>query len=103
MQADMRRMLGEQQFSTASFVAAQVTEDLGDRLAALELIAKQIDPATLADAASLQTQLEQRPILQVLFNGGTWVANANGTVVADVPLTAQRQGVNYLERDFIAA
>ena len=103
LQADMRRMLGEQQFSTASFVAAQVTEDLGDRLAALELIAKQIDPATLADAASLQTQLEQRPILQVLFNGGTWVANANGTVVADVPLTAQRQGVNYLDRDFIAA
>jgi diguanylate cyclase (GGDEF)-like protein/PAS domain S-box-containing protein len=103
LQDDMQRMLGEQQFSTASFVAAQVTEDLGDRLAALELIAKQIDPATMGDTASLQVQLEQRPILQVLFNGGTWVADPKGTVIADVPLSAQRLGVSYLDRDFSAS
>jgi hypothetical protein len=39
---DMQRVLGEQQFATVSFIAAQVNDELSDRLAALEQIAKQI-------------------------------------------------------------
>jgi diguanylate cyclase (GGDEF)-like protein/PAS domain S-box-containing protein len=56
----------------------------------------------LSRPAALQTRLEQRPLLQLLFNGGVWVAGADGTAIADVPLSANRIGINYMEMDFIA-
>jgi signal transduction histidine kinase/HAMP domain-containing protein len=102
LQDDMQRVLGDQQFSTVSFIAAQVNDELRDRMAALELMAKEIDPHLMGDPAALQARLEQRPILSILFNGGIIVTGADGVVIADVPLSSGRIGVNYLERENIA-
>src|SRR5664279_4021873 len=70
LREDMQRQLGEQQFATVSLVAAQVNSDLDERLKALEKIASDITPGRLKNASGLQTLLEQRPILQIMFNGG---------------------------------
>ena len=103
LQKDMQRLMGVQQLSTASLVAREINKHLTDRIQALESISKQLSPAVMGNAATLQTLLEQRPLLPLLFNGGAWVTGVDGTVIADIPRTAQRMGVNYLDRDAIAA
>ena len=67
---DMKHLLGEQQSSMVSFMAASINEELNNRLRALEDTAKQITPALMADPSALQSFLEQRPILQILLVGG---------------------------------
>jgi two-component system sensor histidine kinase/response regulator len=101
LREDMQRLLGEQQFSTVSIVAADIDDELNDRLKGLEVVAKSINPATLGNTAALQTLLEQRPILQMLFNGGTFVVGIDGTATASLPLSARRSGVNYMDRDYV--
>jgi len=100
---DMERLSGEQQFSTVSFMAATVNEELDNRLRALENIAAQVNPVVLSNTAALQQLLEQRPILQILFNGGTFVTGIDGTATASIPLSVSRVGINYMDRDFIVA
>ena len=103
LQGDMQRLLGEQQFSTVSVIASNVNDRLSDRLRALEAIAVQIDADLLAHTVKLQTQLEERPILSIMFNAGTFVTGVDGLAVASLPVTAGRIGVSYLDRDFIVA
>ncbi|MFZ4536155.1 PAS domain S-box protein [Propionivibrio sp.] len=103
LRQDMERLLGEQQFSTASFVAAHVDEELKDRINALELIARAIDPSLLENRPALQKFIEQRFILHSLFNAGVYATGPDGTAVASVPVETGRIGVNYIERDHIAA
>ena len=103
LQDDMQRLLGEQQFSTVSVIASNVNDRLSDRLRALEAVAVQIDADMLAHTVKLQTRLEERPILSIMFNAGTFVTGVDGVAVASLPVTAGRIGVSYLERDFIVA
>ena len=102
LQVDMQRVLGQQQFQAASFVAAQINHELSDRQAALELIAKEIDAHLMGDPAALQARLEQRPLLQSLFNGGVFATDTQGTAIADVPLSTGRIGTNYLDRESVS-
>lgn len=101
LREDMQRLLGEQQFSTVSLMAAGIDEELDDRLRALENVAASMTPALLANMAALQTSLEQRMILQALFNGGTFVTRTDGIVTASTPLSAARLGINVMERDYM--
>ena len=103
LQADMERLLGEQQFSVVTAVAKEVNDNLTDRQHALQAIAQQLDGRLLDNPQALQTLLEQRPLLELLFNGGVWVAGPDGTVIADLPRSANRLGVNYMDRDFVVA
>ena len=98
---DMQRLLGEQQFSTAAIVAAEIEQEIGDRLRALETVGGQIVPAMLGDTARLQTFLEQRFVVRGMFNGGITVAGRDGKVIAEIPRSAGRIGVNYSDRDFM--
>ena len=96
-------LLGEQQVSTASFIAAGVNQELDGRLRALETIAQAITPALLGNTTALQTDLERRPIFQRLFNGGTFATRLDGVATASFPLSVERLGVNFMDRDYIAA
>jgi diguanylate cyclase (GGDEF)-like protein/PAS domain S-box-containing protein len=103
LQGDMQRLLGEQQFSTVSVIASNVNDRLSDRLRALEAIADQIDAGLLAHTVKLQAQLEERPILSIMFNAGTFATGVDGLAIASLPITAGRIGVSYLDRDCIVA
>jgi len=103
LHTDMQRLLGDQQFSTASFAAEEVDHELTDRLRALEKVAHGIGPVVLGNATGLQTFLEQQLVLQDLFNAGIFVTGLDGTTIADVPRSTGRIGVNYMDRDFITA
>ncbi len=102
LREDMQHMLGEQQFSTVSFVATAVNEQLDDRMRALEKVAVEISPAMLDNTVALQTSLEQRLVFQGLFNGGTFATRLDGTATASIPLAAERLGVNYMDRDYMS-
>ncbi|MDD5175945.1 MAG: PAS domain S-box protein [Sterolibacterium sp.] len=103
LREDMQHLLSNQQSSTVSFMAAKVNDQLDERLKALEEVAKQLNPAILGDPAALQALLEQRSILQLLFNAGIVVTNLDGSALADIPLSSERIGVNYLDREHIAS
>lgn len=103
LREDMQRLLGEQQQATLSLVAAQINQGLEMRLGALGRVANTAAPVMLSGSAALQTFLEQRPVLQSLFNGGVIAYQADGTAIAEVPSSAGRVGVNYMEIDTIAA
>lgn len=100
---DMQRMLGDQQFSTATFVAAEVNDDLVQRLKALEMFSKALTPALLGNTVNLQAALEQRSLLLSLFNAGIVVLDPDGKVIVGVPLSAGRSGLNLMDRDYVAA
>ncbi len=100
---NMQATLSQQQFSTATFVAAAINHDLDDRLKALESAAGIISPTLLGNPAAMQVFLEQSPALHILFNSGTYVTRLDGTAIASLPLSAQRVGLNYLEQAHVAA
>jgi hypothetical protein len=70
LRKDMERLLGEQQLSTVTYVAAKVDGELQDRLHALDLVARAIASPLIDNPAALQTFLEQHVVLGSLFNGG---------------------------------
>ncbi|MFZ4624611.1 MAG: PAS domain S-box protein [Rhodoferax sp.] len=103
LREDMQRVLGEQQFSVVSLVAADIDRDLSDRLQALEKVAALITPALLADSSALQGMLENHIILGTLFNGGVTGLAIDGTAVADAPRSNGRIGINFSNIDYVAA
>ena len=103
LRTDMQRMLSDQQFSTATFVAEDVNHELEDRLSALEMVAKTLIPAHVSNATILQSSLEQRTSLLSRFNGGVNVLSLDGVVVSTAPPNPARLGVSYMDRNYVVA
>ena len=102
LRIDMERMLGQQQLSTVTYVAAQLDGELNERIKALEMIARAIDPATLDAPDTLQSFLDQRFVLHNLFNAGINAYRHDGTTIATSPIVPERIGLNYIDRDYVA-
>ena len=102
LRKDMGELLGAQQFSAASVVAAQVNSDLDIRIRVLEKSASLITAVVADGQPAMQNFIEQRPTLQALFNGGLSIYDLAGTTIADYPLSAGRLGINYREVEAIA-
>jgi hypothetical protein len=103
LRKDMEHLLGDQQRSTVALVAANIDQELKDRLTALEVIAGSFEEKELKSPAMQQRNLERRSILPLLFNGGYFVTDAAGIITASVPVEAGRIGINYGDRNHIAA
>jgi hypothetical protein len=102
LRADMEHLLGDQQRSTVALVAANIDQELKDRLIALEVIAGSFEEKELKSPAMLQRNLERRSILPLLFNGGFFVTDAAGIIIASVPVEAGRIGINHISSDHVA-
>ena len=103
LHTDMEQLLGDQQLSTVTLVAANIDQELRDRLTALEHIAADFDENELSSPTRLQANLERRSVLPLLFNGGHFVTDAAGTATASIPVELGRIGINYLRSDNVAA
>ncbi len=104
LREDMLRLLSEQQVSTASYLAEQVNDELTDRMAALKLIASQVDESLMNNPPALQARIEQHSILNILFNGGVFVTELNGVSIASAPRIVEgvsRIGISYMNRDYM--
>jgi diguanylate cyclase (GGDEF)-like protein/PAS domain S-box-containing protein len=103
LQTDMQRLLGEQQQSVVTALAKNMQDDLTQRMRALHMVAAEMDARLLSNPVALQQRLDQRPLLQLMFSAGVWVADATGTAIADTHRSSQRIGTNYSDRDFMVA
>jgi len=103
LREDMQTQIGEQLFSTATFAAAQVNEELDYRFRALGQIAAEVTPAMLDNTVTLQRLLEQYPLLLLLFNGGVVAVGPDGIAIADVPVSSGRTSINYMGNEWISA
>ena len=101
LQRDMERLLGEQQFTTVTYVAAEINAQIDDRIKALEQVAGTIDAALMDHPPALRHFLDQRFVLHTRFNAGILAYEPEGTVIAESPLPTDRVGVNYIDRDYI--
>ena len=101
LREDMQQQLGTQQFATVSLVAAGINEQIEARLGALKTVAADVTPGILANPVAMQALMVQRPLLQNLFNAGSFVTRADGTAIASLPLSYNRVGVDYRDRDYI--
>jgi PAS domain S-box-containing protein len=101
LQKDLQGELGEQQFSTVSIMTSEIDHEVVLRFSSLKKVAEHITPAILNNTSKLQTLLEDRPILDILFNGGYFVVQADGMTVADFPFSTGRIGMNVSERGWM--
>jgi PAS domain S-box-containing protein len=101
LREDMGRELGAQQLGTVSLLAEQVNRELASRLTLLETAAELVGPAMQGTHARLQDHLDSRPGLLHFFNAGLFVTRTDGTVIADLPASANRMGLNVSERDYM--
>ena len=99
LQDDLQRMLGEKQFSTVSLVAEQINDALLDRTNALAITAASIDAPLMGKPSDLQSWLQQRLLARSLFNGGVWICDQNGTVIASD--LHSLIGANYADRAYM--
>ena len=102
LREDMARVLGDQQFATASSMAAQIDHEWKERQFALEAIAVTAAPFMAAGSTAMQTLLEQSLLLQRLFNGGVIAVRPDGIAIADVPLSSARTGLDFGDGAHIA-
>jgi diguanylate cyclase (GGDEF)-like protein/PAS domain S-box-containing protein len=102
LRQDLEQVLGQQQFATVSLVAAQVNHNFEMRLKALEKVANAAAQAQSAGPAAMQALLEQNLTLADLFNFGVLAYGVDGTAIAEVPRTADRVGLNYLDIPAVA-
>jgi len=103
VQDHLQKLLGEHEFETASMVAADIDAEVQSRLDGLELIARTLAANLPQGAAVTQHTLENLPRFQTFFNAGGYVTGPNGTVIASVPASLGRVGVNYMDRDHVVA
>ncbi len=102
LERELVGLLGTQQLAMASVIATEVEHEITERLEALEQVAAGIDADDLVNPAQLQRKLSGYMVFQRLFNGGSFVTGADGTAVATYPEHVKRQGINYLDRDYIS-
>lgn len=98
---DMEKLLGEQQASTAAFVAMETNRKLEYRLDYLDAVAKKITPDMLDDITTLKAFLNDRITIQKLFNGGVLALDSNGVTVVDTFDADSRVGISYMDREYV--
>lgn len=80
---DLQARMGDQQFSTASLVAADIQQELLDRTHTLQSFAQRLSALPSFDIATLQVDLrQQHPALDDGFNDGVVVLGLDGQVRA---------------------
>jgi PAS domain S-box-containing protein len=103
LRRNIETTLGDQQFSTVTYAAQDINEEVEDHLSALHQFATRITPAMMANPSALQKQLEQELILKHMFNAGVLTAGLDGIIRASTPVSAKRAGINVLDREYVTA
>ena len=101
LREDMERVLGNQQFSTITLIAAEIDEEIEKRIRALartNTLAAQVIPH---GATAIRNFLDGRVNLLALFNGGLVVVDTAGKPLADTAVTASRPESQIADNDAI--
>lgn len=94
-QTDLEQQILEQQSRTLNVLAAEIDQEIRDRIGMLEAVAGKVSPAMLTHPALAQTFLHDRIHLPQQFNRGHYLVNASGGMVASVPEVLAQTGLAY--------
>lgn len=104
LRSDLKQLLTQQQTATVALVASDINEALAFRISSLEELAKLIERGQPGQRAEwVQAHLEDHPIVKSLFNDGLFATDAQGQIIADTPLSAQRMGRDVSDREYFKA
>ena len=101
LREDTQAVLSDQQYLATSLLAAEVNSAMAERISGLQTVAASISAEMLGDAKTLQRFLDDRLVFPKLFTGGSFVVSPDGLVLASIPNTLPRVGLNYADRDYI--
>ena len=100
LRVDVEEVLASQQFAASRSVAESIDRQLQDRLLALEHVASLAGLSDNREPGHLQRTLQNLPVFQDLFNGGTFITDVHGVTQASMPVSVPRLGVSYAEREW---
>lgn len=103
LRKDMALRLGEQQFSTVAMVAAELDRTLKRHFKELEVVASSSAQFLRDGPAAMQAMIEQRPVLQVTFNGGIVAYGVDGKEMAGSSMSATWRSNSRMDADLVAA
>lgn len=103
LKIDMTQRLGDRQSTVAALIAKQINYDLEQRFEALQIVADELGKLSLNNPSAVQELLHNRPLLTRDFNAGAYITKVDGTTIASIPATLNRQGLNFIDRDYISA
>lgn len=98
---DMESLSSEQQLSTATLVAAEINQQLDERLSAINSTAAEIPAQLFNHPDDLQTYLQRHTLFQALFNGGTFISDHKGIAIATTQNLIPRRNTNLAQRDYM--
>jgi PAS domain S-box-containing protein len=88
-------IIGDQQAASTNLFATVINDEILDRIAAIEEVAKNLDVAKLSDVKYVFQNLAPQTVLGPLFPMGILVFDRSGTVIADYPVLDGRKGLNH--------
>lgn len=103
LREDMGAVVEAQQLALATYVARDIDNKIVQRHELLDRLAASLPPELLEQPDALQAWLKERFEYQPLFSVGLFVANAQGTPIADYPAWPGRLNISYADRDYFQA
>ena len=100
LQGQFEKVLFDQQFATAQYVAGDIDYKLRMRIDGLAKIAPRLPADLSRNAAATERYLAGESVLPEFFSGGVAVIGLDGRAVADYPQAPGRRGAYYGDRDY---
>ena len=98
---DMQRSIGQQLLDTVTLMANEIDADLQERTELLNTLASSLGSQDLATHQALQATLDLHTEIPQHFNFGAFVTDLRGVAIASVPVSLERLGVVYADRDYM--
>lgn len=96
LKQDLQRVSGEQQFSTATLMAAHINQEVISLVNNMQVVAIKLHPTLLADSSALRNMLETNVNLQLSFNEGVFVTDLNSEVIASTSKMVPRVDTSFM-------
>ena len=96
---DIKKLVGDQQFTLVARVAEEIDERLASRHQALIAVAKRVPAGIAGNARQLEDNLKNRPGILAVFDR-VFFFSIEGQVLADLPV-AKSLGINVSDREYI--
>jgi diguanylate cyclase (GGDEF)-like protein/PAS domain S-box-containing protein len=94
----LEKQVMDQQASIATLVGVEINDEINERMLALHRVASVL--AAPHAHHTPQEQLAQMPEFLAFFSGGVFVTDIRGVAIASLPVSVERIGVSFAERDY---
>jgi PAS domain S-box-containing protein len=94
-QSDLEQQVLAQQSQTLSILAAEIDQEVEDRIKMLESTAARITPLMFTHPSAAQALLNDRHHMPQQFPGGYYLVNSDAVIVASVPTSLAQAGLAY--------